>query len=139
MSEPYTLILYDGVCGLCHALVSFLIRRDKRDRLRFAALQSSLGQELVRKHGGDPETLSTVYLVEGHGTDSEFVRTRGKAALYALDRLGGAWRILGILRFLPAFLLNLGYALVARFRYQLFGKRETCAIPDAADRAKFLA
>ena len=139
MSSKHTLILYDGVCGLCHFFVRFLIKRDKRDCFRFAALQSDLGQELVRKHGGDPDVLSTVYLVEGHGTEQEFARVRGKAAIYALDRLGGAWRILGIMRFLPAFLLNLGYGIVARLRYRLFGKRDTCAIPDAAERSKFLA
>jgi predicted DCC family thiol-disulfide oxidoreductase YuxK len=139
MSEHKTLVLYDGVCGLCHAFVRFVLRRDRKDLLRFAPLQSELARELVLRHGGDPDRLSTVYLVDHHGTDNERVRIRGKAALYAIDRLGGAWRILAILRFLPAFLLNLGYGLVAHFRYRLFGKRETCAIPDPSEQAKFLA
>jgi predicted DCC family thiol-disulfide oxidoreductase YuxK len=139
MSDTHTLILYDGVCGLCHAFVNFALRHDHRDEFRFAALQSEFAREIVLRHGGDPDAISTVYLVNNHGQDSESVRVRGKAALYAIDKLGGGWRILAILRFLPAFLLNLGYGLVARFRYRLFGKFETCTIPNADERSKFLA
>jgi predicted DCC family thiol-disulfide oxidoreductase YuxK len=139
MSSKHTLILYDGVCGLCHAFVRFLIRRDSKDRFRFAPLQSALARDIVQRHDGDPDTISTIYLVEDHNGDNESVRTRGKAALHAIDQLGGAWRLLGALRILPAFLLNLGYGLVARFRYRLFGKRESCALPDPSEQSKFLA
>jgi predicted DCC family thiol-disulfide oxidoreductase YuxK len=136
--DQHILILYDGVCGLCNAFVNFLLRHDDQDRFRFAALQSELGREVVERNGGDPNEVSTVYFVEGVGSDAEAVRTRGKAALYAVDQLGGAWRILALLRFLPAFLLNIGYRLVARFRYRLFGKLDACPVPDPEVRAKFL-
>lgn len=139
MSDEHTLILYDGVCGLCNAFIRFLIRRDKRDRFRFAALQSELGREIVTRHGGDPDEISTIYCVDRAGGDAERVRTRGKAALCAIGKLGGAWRILVVLRVLPAFLLNPGYALMARFRYRLFGRLDACPIPAPEDRAKFLA
>jgi predicted DCC family thiol-disulfide oxidoreductase YuxK len=139
VSDEHTLILYDGVCGLCHAFVRFLIRRDAKDRFRFAPLQSEIAREVVRRHGGDPDAISTVYFVRNHKRDNESVRTRGKAALYAIDELGGAWRLLGSLRVLPAFVLNLGYGLVAHFRYRLFGKRESCALPDPSEQSKFIA
>ncbi len=139
MSDKHTLILYDGVCGLCHAFVRFLIRRDSRDRFRFAPLQSTLARKIVLRNGGDPDAISTIYLVDDHNGDNESVRTRGKAALHAIDLLGGPWRVLGSLRILPAFLLNLGYGLVAGFRYRLFGKRESCALPDPSEQSKFLA
>lgn len=142
MTEPANperdIILYDGVCGLCNRFVQFLIARDHSDRYRFAALQSPLGRDLVRKHGGDPEEISTVYLIEGWGTESERARTRGKAALHAISKLGGGWRVLGILRHLPAFLLNLGYAVVAKLRYRLFGRLEACPMPSPESRKKFL-
>ena len=139
MSEaPHDLILYDGICGLCNRFVQFLIARDSRDRFRFAALQSELGQTTVARHGGDPDAVSTVYLIQHLGTDQERARIRGKAALYAIDRLGGGWRILGLLRFLPAFLLNAGYNVIARFRYRLFGRLDACPMPTAATRSKFL-
>lgn len=136
--EPHDLILYDGVCGLCDRFVQFLIARDSHDRYRFAALQSDLGHQAVARHGGDPDAVSTVYLIEHWGTDQERARVRGKAAMYAIDRLGGGWRVPGLLRFLPAFLLNAGYAVVARFRYRLFGRLDACPTPSAATRGKFL-
>ena len=132
------LVLYDGVCGLCNAFVRFLIRRDKADTFRFATLQSELGKGIVTRHGGDPDILSTVYLVEAPGQDNERVHLRGKAALYAINELGGVWRAVALFRFLPAIVLNLGYGLVARFRYRLFGRLEACPVPSPEDRAKFI-
>jgi len=133
------LILYDGVCGLCNRFVQFILARDHADRFRFATLQSDLGREIVLRHGGDPSAISTVYLIENWGDEeAEHARIRGKAALYAIHRLGGIWRILGAARILPAFFLDAGYRLVARFRYRLFGRLETCPVPTPETRRKFL-
>tara|TARA_R110002096_G_scaffold44526_6_gene120133 strand:+ start:28892 stop:29332 length:441 start_codon:yes stop_codon:yes gene_type:complete len=141
MSEPqdtHDLILFDGVCGLCDRFVQFMIARDSRDHFRFAALQSPIGRETVLRHRGDPDAVSTVYLIEHWGTESERSKVRGKAAITAIDKLGGGWRVLGLLRVLPAFLLDLGYRLVAKLRYRLFGKLDACQIPSAETRHKFL-
>lgn len=136
--DAHDLILYDGVCGLCNRFVQFMLARDSSDRFRFAALQSPLGREVVLRHGGDPDAVSTVYLIEHWDSEAERARVRGKAALYALHSLGGGWRVVAVLRVLPAFLLNLGYGLVARFRYRLFGKLDACPMPSPETRSKFL-
>lgn len=136
--KAHDLVLYDGVCGLCDRFVQFMLARDSRDHFRFAALQSPLGREVVLRHGGDPDAVSTVYLIEYWDTENERARIRGKAALYAINKLGGGWRLFGIFRFLPAFLLNAGYKVVAHFRYRLFGKLDACRIPSPATRSKFL-
>lgn len=133
------LVLYDGTCGMCSALVRFFVKRDERDHFRFAALQSDLARDVVRRHGGDPDTLSTLYLVDHYGEGNEKVRIRGKAALYALRSLGGGYRLPALLRFLPAVVLDLGYRLVARYRYRIFGRSETCEIPSPEHSHKFLA
>jgi predicted DCC family thiol-disulfide oxidoreductase YuxK len=139
ISADQLVVLYDGTCGLCHGLVRFLIARDRRDRFRFAPLQSQLGRERVEAHGGDPEVLGTFYLLLGFGTDQERALTRGRAALHALSRLGGPWRLAGALRILPGFVLDLGYAVIARLRYRLFGRRELCSLPAPEERQKFIA
>lgn len=138
MSSDKTIILYDGVCGLCNRFVHFLIRRDKRDQLRFTSLQSDFGQVIVIRHGGDPAILSSVYFVRDFDTESESVLTRGKAALHALNTLGGIWRIPGVMRHLPAFLLNPGYALVAKLRYRIWGKLDACPMPSPELARKFI-
>jgi predicted DCC family thiol-disulfide oxidoreductase YuxK len=139
LAEEQILVLYDGVCGLCNFFVRFLIRRDRHDRMRFATLQSELGRRIVERHGGDPDELSSVYVVERLETPKERARVRGKAALFALRSLGGAWKMMVVFEILPAFLLNLGYRLVAAIRYRLFGRLDACPVPTPEERSKFLA
>ncbi len=137
-SEAHTLLLYDGVCGLCNKTVAFLIRHDRHDRLRFASLQSQLGRDLVKKHGANPDELSTIYVVTDYAQPSERVRKRSKAVFFALGELGGLWRVPALLRVFPAFLLDLGYNLVARVRYRVWGRFDACPMPSPETRHKFL-
>ncbi len=138
------LLLYDGTCGLCHGLVRFLARRDRRDALRFAALQSDLGRTIVTRSGGDPEVLETLYAARDAdrlAADPEgaplSVQVKSRAAITAIASVGWPWRALTALRVVPRPLLDLGYRLVARTRYRLFGTR-ACEIPSPEERQKFL-
>src|ERR1051325_2698185 len=63
ITEPKAIVLYDGVCGLCNRAVQFLLKRDRHDRFRFAALQSDFAASLLQRHGIDPTKLDTVYAV----------------------------------------------------------------------------
>jgi predicted DCC family thiol-disulfide oxidoreductase YuxK len=133
-----SIILYDGVCGLCNGLNQFVLARDPDGRFRFAALQSALAAEILGRHGRDPRDLDTVYLVLGHGGPDERLLRKSDALLWILRELGGPWRTTGALRVLPRFLRDLGYDLVARTRYRLFGRYDSCPIPDPRHRARFL-
>lgn len=133
-----TLVLYDGVCGLCNGTVKFLLRRDRRDRFAFAALQGDLGRELVRARGGDPDELSTLWLLRRVGQPDERVWRRGRAGVLALATLGGAWSLFHLLRLLPTALLDLGYRALAARRYRLGGRLEACPIPAPEHRRKFV-
>src|SRR5215470_3804642 len=90
---PEPIVLYDGVCGLCNRLVQFILKRDRRDRFRFAALQSSLAREILQRHGHNPDTLDTVCVVLDSGQSSERVLTRNDAVISVLSDLGGIWRV----------------------------------------------
>ncbi|HTE56459.1 MAG TPA: DCC1-like thiol-disulfide oxidoreductase family protein [Kofleriaceae bacterium] len=133
-----TLVLYDGVCGLCNGLVTFMLRRDRRDRFRFTSLQGELGRGLVRARGGDPDELSTLYLIERAGQPDERVWRRGRAGLIALASLGRGWILLHALRVLPTALLDLGYRTLASRRYRLGGRLEACPVPAPEHRHKFI-
>ncbi|MBZ5680744.1 MAG: DCC1-like thiol-disulfide oxidoreductase family protein [Acidobacteriia bacterium] len=51
----------------------------------------------------------------------------------------GIWRLAGfLLQILPRPLRDWGYRLVARNRYRLFGRFETCMLPGPKDRDRFL-
>ena len=133
-----TLVLYDGVCGLCNWLVRFLLRRDRHDHFRFAPLQSEFAQELLRRHGLDTSDLDTVVVLADFGLSSERALTRSDAALWSVRQLGGPWRAFSVAKILPRSLREAAYRLTARYRYRVFGRYDACPLPRAQDRPKFL-
>lgn len=137
-TESNPIVLYDGVCGLCNRLVQFLLKRDSHDRFRFASLQSTLGQEILKRHGANPLDLDTFYVVLDYGQPSEHLLARSDGIVYALTTLGGIWKIASVGKLLPKAIRDRLYNFVARHRYQVFGKHESCMLPEPKQRAKFL-
>jgi predicted DCC family thiol-disulfide oxidoreductase YuxK len=139
-SDPANpIILYDGVCALCNRLVQFVLKRDSRDRFRFAALQSDFAAKILQRHGVAPQSLDTFYLVLDHGEPGERMVGRSDAAISLAQEIGGVWAALGaLLRLLPRWLRDWGYNAIARNRYRIFGKYDACMLPDEKYRHKFL-
>ena len=131
-------MLYDGVCGLCNRLNQFLLKRDKHDRLRFASLQSSLAESLTLRHGANPKDLDTVYVVVDHNLPTEHLLSRSDAIIYVLTQLGGIWKGIGLAKILPKAVRNIAYNIVAKNRYRVFGKHDSCMLPDPKNKEKFL-
>jgi predicted DCC family thiol-disulfide oxidoreductase YuxK len=136
MTTP--IVLYDGVCGLCNRLVQFLLKRDRHDRLRFASLQSDFAAAILKRHGKDPLDLDTFYLVQDYDTANETLLARSDAILSLGPQLGGIWSLAPVGKVLPRFLRDWGYNQVARNRYRVWGKYDTCMMPDPRHRRKFL-
>jgi predicted DCC family thiol-disulfide oxidoreductase YuxK len=133
------IVLYDGVCGLCNSLVQFLIKRDKRGALRFASLQSDFAAKVLGRHGINPADLDTFHLVVNYDQPDERVLSRGDAVLRAWRELGGSWNTLArIGQVIPRALRDLLYNFIARNRYRVFGKHETCMLPDPSQQHRFL-
>lgn len=124
------LLLYDGECGLCNAVVRFLLREDTEARLRFAPLQSSIGQAFLRNKGLDTEDFeSLVFIPDSTQSGGDFyLRTDGVTRV--LDEIGGIWRIALCLRAIPRRWRDGAYKLVARTRYRLFGEYVPSPLPD---------
>jgi len=140
MSPPASnpIILYDGVCGLCNRFVQFVLKRDRHDRFRFASLQSDFAREILRRHNASAGDLDTMYVVLDQAQPGERLASRSDAAGTILRELGGGWGALGVvLGVLPIRLRNWAYNLIARNRYRLFGKYDSCPIPSEKDRRKF--
>lgn len=140
MSTPSgnPIVLYDGVCGLCNRLVQFILKRDVNDRFRFASLQSEFAATLLKRHGADARDLDTFYVVIDHGQPGERVLMRSDAILHVVKTLGGIWSLAGVGRILPKAIRDAMYRAVARNRYRVFGKHESCMLPSPQHRAKFL-
>ena len=139
MSESNrTIVLYDGVCGLCNRAVQFLLKRDRHDRFRFASLQSDFAANLLQRHGIDHTKLDTVYAVVNHGETNEKLLAKGDAFLFFAKVLGGIWSVARLGSVIPRPIRNWLYDFVAANRYRVFGKAESCMLPDPASRHKFL-
>jgi predicted DCC family thiol-disulfide oxidoreductase YuxK len=132
--RPYHILFFDGVCGLCDRTVHFLLARDRRDRIRFAPLQSEVAARLLPPLGGRPEDLDTLYFLTREGR----LLKKSQAVLAAVAALGGVWALLGILKVVPRPVLDVVYDFVASVRYRLFGKYDACGIPSPEERTRFL-
>ena len=94
-------------------------------------MQGEVGASLYRQFGIDPKQPDTLIVVTGD------TALRDSEAVFAIwSGLGWPWRALTVFRVVPRPLRNTIYRFIARHRYLLFGKRETCWIPNAeqADR-----
>lgn len=132
IEEHGHLLLYDGHCGLCNRVVSWILRRDPQGSMRFATLQGRFGDE------------ARAALPELHGIDSlvllhrEGAWTRSTAVMEIGRYLGGVWSAATVGYLMPRPLRDWLYSLVARVRYRVFGRSDTCQIPPTSTRHRFL-
>jgi predicted DCC family thiol-disulfide oxidoreductase YuxK len=142
-SIPPALMLYDGLCGFCNWSVRWVIKRDRHDRFRFAPLQSALAEVVFARHGIDPQAMlaaNTVYLVLGYDLPGEQLLCRSDVTVQVLRLLGGGWELVGrLLGAVPRFMRDGVYGLIARIRFRIAGRYDSCPLPSVAERAKFLA
>jgi predicted DCC family thiol-disulfide oxidoreductase YuxK len=130
---PPRLVLYDGVCGICNKSVQWLLRHDRDGLLRYAALQGETAERVRARHPEVPATIDTVVFVE-----EGRVHLRTRAFAHIGKHLGWPWRAISWMRFVPAFLADLGYNFIAAIRYRVWGKYDSCPIPKPEHRARFL-
>jgi predicted DCC family thiol-disulfide oxidoreductase YuxK len=121
---PDGLIVFDGVCVLCSGWVRFLIERDDAQLFRFAPIQSAYGRALAERLAIDPETPQTNAVILGGRA-----YFKSDSAIQALSRLP-RWQWVRAFLILPRPLRDWLYDRVARNRYQLFGKTESCMVPS---------
>ncbi|MGB7547597.1 MAG: DCC1-like thiol-disulfide oxidoreductase family protein [Terracidiphilus sp.] len=149
-------VLFDGRCGLCNRSVRWLLRRDRGDRLRFVASESAKGAELVARLGfaeAGPDELGpklsrgnlpgtvpdTILVVRDLGGPAERILGRSDAVVALLAELPGPWpAVAAALGWIPRPLRDLGYRLVARCRYRIWGRLEKCPVPTSEERKRFL-
>lgn len=132
MKNP-KIILFDGVCNLCNGAVNFIIKRDKKDGFKFAALQSEKGRELTLKYSIDTSKVDSILLIDG-----EKHYEKSSAALRIAKQLSGGYPLLFGFMVVPKFIRNWVYDFIAKNRYRWFGKKEQCMVPTAELKDKFL-
>lgn len=128
------IVLFDGVCNLCNTSVQFIIEHDKKDVFRFVALQSDLGQEIMKYIGIDPKTTDSIVLYQP-GIAYYY---KASAVFEISKELGGLFHFISLFSILPDSFSNWVYDYIAKNRYKWYGRKETCMMPTEDLKLKFL-
>jgi len=132
MNEKH-ILLFDGVCNLCIGVVNFIIKRDTKEKFKFAALQSESGQALLKRFGLTANDFDSFVFISG---EKYFIKS--SAVLHVLKEIGGGWILFYAFIIFPGPLRDFIYDIVAKTRYRIFGRRDTCMIPTPEVKRRFL-
>ncbi|WP_076394420.1 DCC1-like thiol-disulfide oxidoreductase family protein [Rhizobium sp. RU33A] len=127
------IILFDAECILCSANAQFVLSQDGEKRFRLASMQGEVGSALYRRFGIDPGNPDSIIVVDG-----EHMLRDSDAVLSIYAGLGWPLKVLSVFRLVPRFIRDPLYLLIARNRYRLFGKRDSCWLPSPEYRDRLL-
>ena len=125
------IVFFDGVCGLCNRFVDFALTADKNQALKFAPLQGMTAKKYQARI--DALKSDSIVLIDDSG-----IYDRSDAFIRICQQIGGAWTLMIVLRIVPLFFRDFLYNQVARSRYSLWGKSETCRLPTSAEQGRIL-
>ena len=121
-------VVFDGVCALCNKALSVLMKIDKNQTLRYSALQG----EYVKTLDINKDIDSIVFYEEGK------LYYKSTAILRILRSLGGVWILINIFYIIPAFMRDTIYDTIAKHRYKIFGKMDSCRMPNKEEAVLFI-
>ena len=128
----HPILLFDGECNYCNRIVNFIIRRDKKKKIRFATLQSEIAKQLLINYKV-PDNLESAILIY-----NEKAYIKSSTIFHVFYHLGFPYSILFIFILLPAFIRDFYYDILARNRYKIWGKRKECISPAGNIKERFL-
>ncbi len=127
------IVVFDGYCALCSGWAKFVLKHDREARYRLLLAQSELGRALYVHYGLDPQDYETnILLADGRAW------FRSEGSIRMAEGLGFPWSLARIFRVFPRRVRDALYLIVARHRFSLFGRRESCYLPDEESRKRFL-
>ena len=128
------IILFDGVCNFCNGAINFIITRDRKRVFRFAPLQSSAGQQLLKQYKLSAAEMDSFVLIH---KGRAFKKT--SATINVASILGGGWKLMNVFRIFPSPIRDVVYNVIANNRYRWWGKKDSCMIPTPEVRSLFLS
>jgi predicted DCC family thiol-disulfide oxidoreductase YuxK len=132
-ADDHPILIFDGYCALCTGFAQFVLRHDRAGQFRLLSAQSTLGRALYVHYGLDPQDYETNILI---ADGKAWLKSEGSIRI--LERLGLPWSLGAGFRILPRPVRDRCYEFIARNRLRFFGKRATCYVPSASERARFL-
>lgn len=133
LPQDKKIILFDGVCNFCNDKVNFIIKNDKKDIFRFVAIQSETGKKIITYLGIDSALDSIILYEPGY---AYFIKS--EAVFRIIKHLSSSVKLLLLFNFIPTSIKNVFYDIIAKNRYNWFGKMEFCIIPSVDIVGKFI-
>ncbi len=134
LPENSNIILFDGICNLCNSYVNKTIKLDKKNKFKFATLQSEVGKKILRECLIDPSVTDSIILFE-----NKTAYSKSTAVLKIAKLIGGLYSLAFAFIIIPPFIRNAVYDFIAKNRYKWFGKKETCMVPTEEIKSKFIS
>ena len=132
MRNQRNILFFDGHCNLCNGLVDFVISQDKKRQIFVASLQGETARTLL------PEDLLNDLNTVVFLTDKGERLIKSQAIFRVFRLLGFPYRSINVFSILPVGLCNFFYDLIARNRYRIFGRQDTCRLPTDDEKGQFL-
>ncbi|MCQ4035278.1 thiol-disulfide oxidoreductase DCC family protein [Kaistella montana] len=126
-------VFYDGDCGFCNQWIQWILKNDARDKFLFSSLQSDFGQHFLKERGLETQELNTIYLWKPHS----FYLDKSQAIFKIAEVLGGKYRILSYLKYLPQSLTDFIYNKIAANRHRL--APDHCMVLSPNQKEKFIS
>ena len=130
------IVFYDGYCVLCSKSIDFILSRDSLATFRFASLQSAFAQKILPDMGhpvANIQNLSNIVYLRHND-----IKIKSDAVLSILWDLGGIYKVSRLAYCLPQVVRDFGYDRLAKLRYRIFGKRDSCRVPTLQEKTRFL-
>lgn len=125
--------LFDSHCALCSWAIRFTLTHEREPRIRFVAISSQEGQTIALRHGIDLDDPQTFLFIENGQA-----LAKSDAALAVAGHLASFPFLLRFARLIPLPVRDKLYDCIARNRYKLFGRTDTCGRPDLNQRHRFI-
>jgi len=127
------ILFYDGTCGFCDRVIQLSNKWIRDEEIYFTPLQGTTAENFKEKYAEFPNTIDAIVYHEAGKIYT------GAKAFYQLSRhYKRPYKFFNWFRLLPEFLSDFGYNIVAKNRYKLFGRVESCEIPDVKFRKRML-
>ncbi|MCB0806219.1 MAG: DUF393 domain-containing protein [Bacteroidales bacterium] len=131
-NRPDHLILFDPYCNLCTAIVKYILKQDKKERFYFGSLYSKRGKD-IKKHLSWEKQKNTIIYFE-----KDEVFTQSDAAIRIISKLRGIHKTVSVFRYVPKSFRDYLYKIVAKYRYNIFGKRKDPFKPSEIHKSRFI-
>ena len=132
MARDKHIIFFDGVCNMCNSFVRLIIKLDYKELFVFCPISSKKGQKIINKFNLELKNIDSIILLKNNK-----ITLKSEAVIEILVSLNFFFRFFLILKILPSKLLDLIYDFIAKYRYKLFGRKESCIIPDEKYKSRF--